>query len=44
MTILEIIQPDNPILRKKAIRVQSFDSKLQTLIDNMVETCVTQKV
>jgi len=38
MAILDIIQPDNPILRKKAIKVTSFDSKLQTLIDNMIET------
>ncbi|MEO1288088.1 MAG: peptide deformylase [Chloroflexota bacterium] len=41
MAILEIIQPDNPILRKKAIRVpdSSFkDDKFQELIDNMVET------
>jgi peptide deformylase len=38
MTIRPIIQPDNPVLRKKAIRVQSFDSKFQTLVDDMVET------
>lgn len=41
MAILQIIQPDNPILRKKAIKVQpsSFKSdKFQTLIDNMIET------
>ncbi|MEZ4672490.1 MAG: peptide deformylase [Anaerolineae bacterium] len=38
MTVLNIIQPDNPILRKKATRVTSFDKKLQALIDNMVET------
>lgn len=40
MTVLNIIQPDNPILRKKAIRVTSFDKKLQTLIDNMIETLI----
>ena len=38
MTLLKIIQPDNPILRKKAVRVISFDKKLQKLIDDMVET------
>ncbi len=38
MTIRSIIQPDNTILRKKAIRVQSFDQKFQTLVDDMVET------
>lgn len=38
MTILNIIQPDNPVLRKRAIRITSFDKKLQNLIDNMVET------
>ena len=38
MAILEIIQPDNPVLRKKAIRVNDFGRKLQTLIDNMYET------
>lgn len=37
--IREIIQPDNPVLRKKAVRVSSFnDAKLQTLIDDMIET------
>ncbi|MCK6577824.1 MAG: peptide deformylase [Anaerolineae bacterium] len=38
MTIRTIIQPDNPILRKKAVRVTSFDAKFQTLVDDMVET------
>lgn len=38
MAVLPIIQPDNPILRKKAVKVASFDSKLQRLIDDMVET------
>ncbi len=38
MTVLEIIQPDNPVLRKKAIKVQSFDAKFQKLIDDMIET------
>ncbi len=40
MTQLDIIHPDNPVLRKKAKRVTSFDKKLQTLIDNMVETMI----
>jgi len=39
MAILEIITPQDPILRKKARRVTDFnDQKLQTLIDNMIET------
>lgn len=38
MTLREIIRPDNPVLRKKAHRVTSFDKKFQALIDDMVET------
>lgn len=38
MTLREIIQTDNPVLRKKAIKVTSFDKKFQTLVDDMVET------
>jgi len=39
MTLLEIIQPDNPTLRRKAHRITSFqDKKLQTFIDDMIET------
>lgn len=41
MAILEIIQPDNPVLRKRAIKVpaSSFkDSKFQQLVDDMIET------
>ncbi|GAB4513515.1 MAG: peptide deformylase [Anaerolineae bacterium] len=38
MAILNIIQPDNPILRKKAVKVTSFDKKFQQLVDDMVET------
>lgn len=38
MTILDIIQPDNPVLRKKARRVTVFDKKFQKLVDDMVET------
>lgn len=40
MTIRQIIQPDNPILRKKAMRVTSFDDKFQKLIDDMIETMI----
>ncbi|GAB5492774.1 MAG: peptide deformylase [Phototrophicaceae bacterium] len=41
MAILEIIQPDNPVLRKKAIKVTDSrfkDDSFQTLVDDMVET------
>lgn len=38
MAIREIIQLDNPILRKKANRVTSFDKKFQQLVDDMIET------
>ena len=40
MTQLDIIRPDNPVLRKKAKRVSNFDKKFQTLVDNMVETMI----
>lgn len=41
MAILEIIQPDNPTLRKKARKVSNFkDARLQKLIDDMVETMI----
>jgi len=39
MAILPIIQPDNPILRKKAHKITKFDDPaLQKLIDDMIET------
>lgn len=38
MAVRDIIQPDNPILRKKAHRVTSFDRRFQQLVDDMVET------
>ena len=38
MTVLPIIQPDNPLLRRPAQRVTLFDAELQLLIDDMVET------
>lgn len=40
MAIREIIQPDNPVLRKRALRVSTFDSKFQTLVDDMIETMI----
>ncbi|MCU0474599.1 MAG: peptide deformylase [Anaerolineae bacterium] len=38
MALLPIIQPDNPTLRQKAVRVSSFGPELQKLIDDMVDT------
>ena len=38
MTIREIITPENPVLRTKAHKVRSFTPKVQTLIDDMIET------
>jgi peptide deformylase len=38
MPIREIITLPNPILRKKARKVQDIDSALQTLIDDMIDT------
>ena len=38
MTILPIETPDNPVLRRKARPVASFDADLQALIDDMIET------
>ncbi len=38
MTLQKIITPSNPTLRKKALRVTVFDARLQTLIDDMIET------
>lgn len=41
MSLLKIIQPDNPILLKKAIKVTTFnDKKFQQLIDDMIETLI----
>lgn len=40
MALLPIIRPDNPTLRKKAIKVTNFGPDFQTLIDNMVETMI----
>ena len=38
MTIREIITLPNPILRKKARKVQDIDADLQILIDDMIDT------
>ncbi|NDJ63302.1 MAG: peptide deformylase, partial [Chloroflexi bacterium] len=38
MAVREIIQPGNPVLRKKALRVTSFDRRFQTLVDDMIDT------
>jgi peptide deformylase len=38
MTVREIVFVPDPVLRKKAKTVTKFDEKLQTLIDDMVET------
>ena len=40
MTVLPIIQPDNPLLRRPAQPVTDFDAELQALVDDMVETMV----
>lgn len=40
MTVLPVIQPDNPILRRQAQRVTDFDADLQILIDDMVDTMI----
>lgn len=38
MTVLQIIQPDNPLLRRPAARVTDFGQPLQSLIDDMQDT------
>jgi peptide deformylase len=38
MAILEIATLPDPVLRRKAKKITTFDKDLQTLIDNMVET------
>ena len=38
MTLLNIINPSDPILRRKAKKVTRFDRKLQNIIDDMIET------
>lgn len=38
MPIRDIITPKNPTLRKRAIKINSFDAKFQTLVDDMIDT------
>ena len=38
MTLLNIINPLDPILRRKAKKITRFDGTLQNLIDDMIET------
>ncbi|MEW5828937.1 MAG: peptide deformylase [Chloroflexota bacterium] len=38
MALREIITPPDPALRRKARPVKNFDGKLQTLVDDMIET------
>ena len=38
MSLLQIIQPDNPILRKQALRISDFGVELQGLIEDMYDT------
>ena len=40
MALLKIIQPDNPVLRKYAVRISDFGDGLQALIEDMLETVV----
>ena len=40
MTVLPIIQPDNPLLRRQAQRVTDFNADLRSLIDDMVDTMI----
>lgn len=38
MALLNIIQPNNPVLRQQALRVSDFGDDLQQLIDDMFQT------
>ncbi len=38
MALLEIVSLPAPVLRRKAHKVEKFDSDLQVLVDNMIET------
>ena len=40
MTLLQIIQPDNPLLRRQALRVSDFGDEFQTLVDDMTDTMI----
>jgi peptide deformylase len=38
MAILEIVTTPDPVLRRKARKITTFDKDLQVLIDDMIET------
>ena len=38
MTLRKIVTLPEPVLRRKARTITTFDKKLQTLIDDMIET------
>jgi peptide deformylase len=40
MSLLEVLNDTHPALRKKAVKVTSFDKKFQTLVDDMIETMI----
>jgi peptide deformylase len=40
MALLPIVKVEHPVLRKKAVKVISFDSKFQQLVDDMIETMI----
>lgn len=40
MTVLQIIQPDNPLLRRQALRVSDFGDEFQALVDDMTDTMI----
>ncbi len=40
MSVLEVIQPDNPALRRQAARINDFGAPLQDLINDMYETMI----
>ncbi|HRF96396.1 MAG TPA: peptide deformylase [Aggregatilineales bacterium] len=40
MALLPIVKVEHPVLRKKAVKVISFDKKFQQLVDDMIETMI----
>jgi peptide deformylase len=38
MAVREIVRLDNPVLRKRALKVTSFDASFQKLVDDMIDT------
>ncbi|MEK9657237.1 MAG: peptide deformylase [bacterium] len=38
MTILDVVQHPNPVLREKAAEVTTFDKKIQTFIEDLYDT------